>query len=59
MVQIISQSGGRLIMKDHKDKSTVAETKSYFEKIESADPKTISNSLIAKIMEEMKKLKKS
>lgn len=58
MVQLTSQSGGRHLMKDHKDNSPKPEAKSFFEKIETATPTQVSQSIIAKILQELKKLKK-
>jgi len=45
-------------MKDHKDNSPKPEAKSFFEKIETATPTQVSQSIIAKILQELKKLKK-
>jgi|GEM_PF-2878920 len=45
-------------MKDHKDVAPVSEGDSFFEKIEKATPTQISQAVIAKILLELKKLKK-
>jgi len=45
-------------MKDKKDTSPKPEAKSYFDKLETATPTQVSQSIIAKIVQELKKLKK-
>lgn len=45
-------------MKDQKDNSPKPEARSYIEKLETATPTTVSQSIIAKILLELKKLKK-
>ena len=44
-------------MKDNKDSSPKPEAKSFFEKLETATPAAASQSIIAKILQELKKLK--
>jgi hypothetical protein len=56
MVQLSSQLGGRSIMKDAKDKPIESESKSYFEKIESANPVQAAQSVIANIILKIQKL---
>ena len=46
-------------MKDHKDIAPESGVDTFFEKIEKATPTQISQSIIAKILLELKKLKKS
>lgn len=45
-------------MKDKKDSFHKPEAKSYFEKLETATSTQVSQSIIAKILQELKKLKK-
>ena len=45
-------------MKDHKDNTPKPEAKSFFEKLETATPATVSQYIVAKILQELKKLKK-
>ncbi|MBP9670565.1 hypothetical protein KBD75_04155 [Candidatus Woesebacteria bacterium] len=46
-------------MKDQKDQSPKAETQSYFEKLETATPTQVAQSVIAKILQKLKEDKKS
>jgi hypothetical protein len=46
-------------MKDQKDSLAKPEAKSFFEKLETATPTAVSQSIIAKILQELKKLKNS
>lgn len=41
-------------MKDHKDLAPQAESQSYFEKLETATPTQVSQSIIAKILKKLK-----
>ena len=45
-------------MKDHKDIAPVSEVDGFFDKVEKATPTQISQAVIAKILLELKKLKK-
>ena len=45
-------------MKDHKDSTPKPEVKSFLDKLETATPSQVSQSIIAKILLELKKLKK-
>lgn len=46
-------------MKDHKDQQPPAESQSYLEKLETATPTQVAGSIIAKIIQQLAKLKKS
>ena len=59
MVQLTRQFGGRSLMKDKKDQSPQPESQSYFEKLETATPTQVAQSIIAKILQKLKEDKKS
>ncbi len=46
-------------MKDRKDQQPKVESQSYFEKLETANPIQASQSIVAKIMQQLAKFKKS
>ena len=46
-------------MKDQKDQQPQSESQSYFEKLETATPTQVSQSIIAKILKKLKEDKKS
>lgn len=46
-------------MKDHKDQPPKTESQSYFEKLETATPTQVAQSIIAKILKKLKEDKKS
>lgn len=46
-------------MKDQKDQQPQVESQSYFEKLETATPAQVSQSIIAKILKKLKEDKKS
>lgn len=46
-------------MKDKKDQSPQSESQSYFEKLETATPTQVAQSVIAKILQKLKEDKKS
>jgi hypothetical protein len=46
-------------MKDHKDSSPKPEAKSFFEKLETATPAAVSQSIIAKILQELRKINRN
>ena len=59
MVQLTRQPGGRFIMKDLKNVEQPAETDNFFEKVEKATPAQVSLAVIAKVMQKIKRGKKS
>lgn len=59
MVQLTRQHGDHSMKKDHAETSTAPETKGLLEKIETnTDPAQVSQAIIAKILQKLKKLKK-